>query len=129
MLAKLLAALRGESRSEEPTRNKAKPKVGGAVARKAATPSGSGYAAVAIVPGRSECCRPAKVLSGQRLLAAEAPPLPLPACTSPGNCRCRYEKFADRRDEMRRMDGIAQQLFAAPERRKRVRGRRRTDAN
>jgi hypothetical protein len=44
------------------------------------------------------CCAAVKALRGQRKFCAEAPRLPLTDCTTPGECRCRFEKYPDRRD-------------------------------
>ena len=55
------------------------------------------FRAVAIVSS-SLCCAAVKALRGQRKFCAEAPRLPLADCTTPGQCRCRFEKYADRRD-------------------------------
>ena len=55
------------------------------------------YAAVTIVAAR-ECCSAVQELAGQKILAANAPMLPLADCTSPSLCQCRFKKFPDRRD-------------------------------
>lgn len=90
--------------------------------------------AVSVV-GSSDCCAPAKALSGQRLLAAKAPSLPLPDCSAPLQCRCRFEKHPDRRDvdEGRRLSDVtgrnsweSADWYAGPSRRK-ARGRRKLD--
>jgi hypothetical protein len=46
------------------------------------------------LPGRQESCRPT-------LPGAAAPPLPLDNCAV-ASCRCRYDHFADRREDERR---------------------------
>jgi len=59
--------------------------------------------AVSVVGGLAPCPH-AMALRQQRFLSAEAPRLPLPDCTSPGRCQCRYQHFADRRAKMRRTE-------------------------
>jgi hypothetical protein len=39
------------------------------------------------------------VLKDTRILASRAPALPMPNCSRPAKCRCRFKKFADRRDD------------------------------
>jgi hypothetical protein len=46
-----------------------------------------------------ECCDAVKTLNGARMLAIRAPTLPVPACTMPDRCRCRFQKYSDRRDD------------------------------
>ena len=61
--------------------------------------------AVSVNPGSRVC--PAAVSSQhRRWLSREAPVLPLPGCTRPGNCRCTYEHHADRRAGGRRIEDI-----------------------
>jgi hypothetical protein len=69
------------------------------------------YASVTIRCGKN-ACSDAKGLRRQKLLAAEAPPLPLPGCSAAA-CSCRYEKIDDRREENRRAsdDGIEPVIF------------------
>jgi hypothetical protein len=54
------------------------------------------FPAVSVVAA-DRCCHAARLLQGVRLLAAEATQLPLPECTMPGECRCRFEWHSDRR--------------------------------
>ena len=49
-----------------------------------------------------QACPAAEVLQGVRLLSAEAPRLPLSACTMPAACRCTYRHHDDRRSGPRR---------------------------
>ena len=56
------------------------------------------YPAVALVAART-CCAEAKALAGSRILATAAPGLPLPNCSMPDQCRCKFQKYSDRRDE------------------------------
>jgi hypothetical protein len=59
----------------------------------------------------------------------EAPMLPLADCTRPAQCKCKYKKWEDRRqDDRRALDsGIASQYYSGNEKRARRRGRRRSD--
>ena len=59
------------------------------------------YQCAELVVSPSSCCSAAKALAGKRLLAGEAPALPLPECDQ-STCRCRYNRFTDRRTEARR---------------------------
>ena len=96
-----------------------------ALPRVAANP----HAAVSITPG-APCCDAAANLRGQRLLMASAPRLPLAECSNPAGCRCRFQKHADRRDEVgdRRIAGLLQMnaWYGGSERRDR-KGRRGKD--
>ncbi len=74
-------------------------------------------------------CPAAKALKGKRFLSREAPGLPLPDCTQPGTCSCRYRKHDDRREGPRRemeSSGLRRPVPADQDRR-RKRGRRRSD--
>ncbi len=55
------------------------------------------YRGVAIQPGQ-EACPAVRNLAGRRFLARAAPPLPLDNCAV-ASCRCRYDHFADRRED------------------------------
>jgi hypothetical protein len=55
------------------------------------------------VVGGTAVCPPARHIKGKRFLAAEAPPIPLPDCTSPWRCKCVYRHYADRRAGPRRI--------------------------
>src|SRR5262249_5503869 len=68
---------------------------------KAPEPAKEPWHAVSVVGG-SKACRAAKGLSNQRFLSAEAPALPLPACSSPSTCKCIYCHHSDRRAILRR---------------------------
>lgn len=89
---------------------------------------GSKFQAVAISSGLNDCCREVKALQGKRFLIRSAPVLPLPNCDLP-ECRCRYVKYDDRRQEPRRDSeyGIASSFVRDVERRGAKRGRRSTD--
>lgn len=63
-----------------------------------------------------------------RFLSREAPMLPLPACTMPDSCRCRFRKYNDRRQGDRRLFGSEpDRRWYAGEERRRLPGRRATD--
>jgi hypothetical protein len=70
------------------------------------------FGAVELVAGSSSCGA-AKQLAGERLLAADAPMLPLPECTT--RCRCSYRRYGDRRDINRRRgdDGLPEDFIYA----------------
>jgi hypothetical protein len=68
---------------------------------KAPAPTKEPWHAVSVVGG-SGACRAAKALSNQRFLSAEAPALPLPACSSRSTCKCVYRHHSDRRAILRR---------------------------
>lgn len=74
----------------------------------------------------SKCCAAIKALAGQRVLACDAPSLPLPSCTLAHQCKCRFEKYDDRRDDERRFVGTLSRWYGGSEKR-RSRGRRGTD--
>ena len=75
----------------------------------------------------SKCCAAVKALAGQRFLAANAPSLPLPSCTLASQCKCKFQKYDDRRDDdERRLPGTASKWYGGSEKR-RSRGRRDTD--
>jgi len=84
------------------------------------------FHAVAIVPNMS-ACPDARAIAGIRYLSREAPPLPLPACPWPERCRCRFEKFEDRRQDDRRDIASSGRWYAGEEKRRMPRGRRITD--
>lgn len=67
---------------------------------------------------RSDACRAAHALEGQRFLAKDAPALPLPNCSA-AKCTCTFTKLPDRRTEGRRLDfgGLSASQFLATNRR------------
>jgi len=84
--------------------------------------------AVSIVGG-SRCCEATRSVKGKRLLVTQGVALPLAACTMPEQCKCRYQKYSDRRaEDDRRTLGSTQRgsLFGISERRM-VEGRRPAD--
>ena len=83
------------------------------------------YHAVSVfVTGK--CCQEARTKAGDRILSRNAPPLPLPGCTMPGECGCRFKKHIDRRHHDRRAWGSEQRWYAGQDRRS-PGGRRATD--
>jgi hypothetical protein len=78
------------------------------------------FSAVSIEPGSRGCCEAVRKLVNRRILASEAPMLPLDDCSQPGECQCAYKKWPDRREEGDRRtgySGLASQFHAATERR------------
>lgn len=61
---------------------------------------GNPYHAVSIEAG-PRCCGAAQDAQGKRFLSTAAPKLPLPECTSPSSCQCRYAHHSDRRTSLR----------------------------
>ena len=59
---------------------------------------GATYHAVSLVSS-SSACSAMKALKGHKILAATAPRLPLPSCSMWSQCRCRFQKYPDRRDD------------------------------
>lgn len=57
--------------------------------------------AVSVV-GQAGACRATEGLRDKRFLSDEAPPLPLPECSSPWRCKCIYRHYPDRRAVLRR---------------------------
>jgi hypothetical protein len=87
------------------------------------------FPAVSIIAS-GECCHAAKLLQGVRLLAAEATTLPLPECTMPDQCRCRFQKHADRRssdDDRRLPDSLTRSVWYSGVERRKSTGRRKDD--
>ena len=87
------------------------------------------YPAIAIVSPLARCAEVGK-LTDTRILAAAAPKLPLPGCSMSENCRCRFQKFSDRRsDEQNRRFGYGGQRSAwyAGAQRRESPGRRTAD--
>ena len=88
----------------------------------------SPWAATSVLPNKNSC-EAARAVKSVRYLAAEAPRLPLPDCSSPGSCSCVYRKYPDRRAGPRREDeeiGIRRYFDPTKERRT-TRGRRQSD--
>ena len=55
------------------------------------------------VVGGTMACAPILRIKGKRYLPADAPPIPLPDCTSPWRCKCVYRHYSDRRAAPRRI--------------------------
>jgi len=89
----------------------------------------SKYPAVTVVMPAKHC-EPVGALEGMRILATHAPRLPMPNCTMPGQCKCRFQKYVDRReDEQGRRFHYGQERAAwyAGGQRRKSRGRRDKD--
>ena len=87
------------------------------------------FAAVTIV-ARGPCCREVSSLRGTKLLAHQAPALPVCDCTMPAECRCRFQKYSDRREEdtdRRFHYGNDRTAWYAGAQRRKSDGRRATD--
>jgi hypothetical protein len=87
------------------------------------------FAAVTIVTGANRCAA-VQGLADTRILATQAPTLPVPNCTMPGECRCRFRKYVDRREdaEGRRFKfGQERSAWYAGGQRRKSRGRREED--
>ena len=86
------------------------------------------YHAVVIRPGR-EPCEPVVARSGDRVLSAEAPLLPLKDCDRPERCSCRYQHYEDRRRGPRRGEEIGTPSKKQPDQpeRRHMKGRRADD--
>ena len=89
----------------------------------------SKYPAVTIQPGLRHC--PAvEALEGKRILATHAPGLPMPNCSVASECRCRFKKYVDRREDEDgrrfKFGGERSAWYAGAQRRK-SRGRRAKD--
>lgn len=91
------------------------------------TPPVRNFQAISIYRG-VEACPPAKRFSEHRFLAKDAPTLPLPGCTMPETCQCKYLKHKDRRSYQRRAQDFTStsRIYVGPDRRT-LRGRRSTD--
>ena len=86
------------------------------------------YPAVSLLTSRS-CCAAVKALAGSKILATAAPNLPLPDCSMPGQCRCKFQKYSDRRDEDNRRFQFASERSAwySGSQRRKSSGRRTDD--
>ena len=87
------------------------------------------YPAVTIATGMN-CCAAVRALEGKRILAGQAPALPMPKCTMPAECRCRFKKHVDRRDDeqgRRFLYGQESSAWYAGGQRRKSRGRRDKD--
>jgi hypothetical protein len=74
-----------------------------------------------------ECCAAARATIEHPILSRAKPRLPLPGCTMPEECTCRFRKRNDRRSGERRFFGAgAQTQWSLKEGNKRLRTDRRT---
>ena len=83
-------------------------------------PKHSPYRAVSIVPPVVGSCEASRAIENQRFLSNEAPLLPLPECSDPNGCRCKYKHWDDRRQEDDRrapFRGIGEQFHASNDKR------------
>lgn len=88
------------------------------------------YRGVEVRPHPKAHCAAVEQISGYRILADEAPQLPLPDCDE-ANCQCRYAQYRDRREDLRRdsdvgIGGVAA-LLNTNDVRSKVPGRRAED--
>ncbi|HEY5809752.1 MAG TPA: hypothetical protein VIT67_17380, partial [Povalibacter sp.] len=87
----------------------------------------SRFQAIAIYRG-IKACEMAKRFSDHRFLQRDAPALPLPQCSMPHQCECRYLKFKDRRGAPRRVVDFGSSTSMKQQAEKRnFRGRRKAD--
>jgi len=87
------------------------------------------FAAVTVA-APSRCCEAARALAGMRILAINAPTLPMPGCTKPAQCRCKFQKYVDRRDDdqgRRFAFGQERSAWYSGGQRRKSRGRRSVD--
>lgn len=63
------------------------------------------YRGVEVVANNDACCQAAKDIEGRRFLLSQVPMLPLTDCDA-GDCRCTYERFDDRRSDLRRASDV-----------------------
>lgn len=59
------------------------------------------FRGVEVIPDASACCKAVEAIAGRRLLADEAPQLPMSDCDKP-TCECRFQQYSDRRTDLRR---------------------------
>jgi len=59
------------------------------------------FRGVEVIPDANACCKAVGALAGRRLLAGEAPQLPMPDCDQ-ATCECRFQQYSDRRTDLRR---------------------------
>ena len=76
--------------------------------RESAKPALPPYHAVTVAP-TLECCAAARATKERPILSRTSPRLPLPGCTMPNECTCRFRKRTDRRSGERRFFGSSEQ--------------------
>ena len=88
------------------------------------------YRGVEVIPDANGCCKAVEAIAGRRLLADEAPQLPMPACDR-ASCACRFQQYDDRRTDVRRDAdagiGTMADMFVADDARAGRPGRRSSD--
>ena len=67
----------------------------------AAVNAPSAYRALEIIPG-PRACAVVKRFAKHRFLLSETPTPPLAGCDLQGTCTCKFQKYADRRSDLRR---------------------------
>lgn len=82
---------------------------------------------VAVRPRGDDCCKAVNALGTERFLSEDAPLLPLAECSDPQRCRCVYEHFDERRDNLRRETDVGMPQRLHPEEKRAGHGRRITD--
>lgn len=70
------------------------------------------YRGVEVIPHPSKHCAAVEQIAGYRILAEEAPQLPLPDCDE-ADCQCRYAQYRDRRTDLRRDSDVGIGTVAA----------------
>ena len=68
------------------------------------------YRSVQIIASEDECCQAVRELKGQRYLMSQVPMLPLALCDAE-HCHCTYQRFDDRRLDVRRTSDVAHDLY------------------
>jgi hypothetical protein len=125
MLKRLLATMRGSARSSSKAAGKT-------VSRTGTTPKpivrpAADFRAVSLVP-RIPICWAAEQQIGKRILLRKNPRLPLPDCSMPHDCTCKFAMHADRRQSERRANTVhGGRLATGSAERRQTRGRRSTD--
>jgi len=64
------------------------------------------YRGVEVIAANGDCCQAAQAIAGQRFLTNQLPMLPLNGCDA-ADCQCRYERFDDRRTDVRRASDVS----------------------
>ncbi len=64
------------------------------------------FRGVQVVANGEGCCQAARDLEGKRFLLSQVPILPLRGCDTP-ECKCSYERFEDRRSDLRRAADVS----------------------
>lgn len=69
------------------------------------------YRSVQIISKDDDCCQAVRDLQGQRYLMSQVPMLPLALCDAE-QCHCTYQRFDDRRLDLRRTSDFTHDLYA-----------------